>query len=343
MPAIACCTMATTSADSSGSYEKGQVELSQSSRSSVFDYSEDTFESFSEEEAACCQRESEPPELCCSVEDVESSAVSDGLESKSFLAGQNHTDEQSEVVGSAAVERYFMRKWMEVLKNKEAVIKQGKSVIKTHSVIDTCFVDVWLTEVAEFPDEELDALRSFCTVKVRRMHQGLIPKQASGVRSRKLQHGFTSKKSETSDLNCTVPGQLMNRIRLKNIRETIKQVTEAQVHQSSQCPDCKKKKAELAEITFLRQKKALVERALLQEKLEEQFYSRDAITLIGKTLGSFPKLSEDPRNLWQRLKDKGGTRYAQCAGVGVKILLFTQPQIQMLQFIVIQLNMFFNL
>ncbi|XP_035180900.1 uncharacterized protein C8orf48 homolog isoform X7 [Oxyura jamaicensis] len=292
-----CCTMATTSADSSGSYEKGQVELSQSSRSSVFDYSEDTFESFSEEEAACCQRESEPPELCCSVEDVESSAVSDGLESKSFLAGQNHTDEQSEVVGSAAVERYFMRKWMEVLKNKEAVIKQGKSVIKTHSVIDTCFVDVWLTEVAEFPDEELDALRSFCTVKVRRMHQGLIPKQ----------------------------------------------VTEAQVHQSSQCPDCKKKKAELAEITFLRQKKALVERALLQEKLEEQFYSRDAITLIGKTLGSFPKLSEDPRNLWQRLKDKGGTRYAQCAGVGVKILLFTQPQIQMLQFIVIQLNMFFNL
>ncbi|XP_035180899.1 uncharacterized protein C8orf48 homolog isoform X6 [Oxyura jamaicensis] len=219
-----CCTMATTSADSSGSYEKGQVELSQSSRSSVFDYSEDTFESFSEEEAACCQRESEPPELCCSVEDVESSAVSDGLESKSFLAGQNHTDEQSEVVGSAAVERYFMRKWMEVLKNKEAVIKQGKSVIKTHSVIDTCFVDVWLTEVAEFPDEELDALRSFCTVKVRRMHQGLIPKQASGVRSRKLQHGFTSKKSETSDLNCTVPGQLMNRIRLKNIRETIKQV-----------------------------------------------------------------------------------------------------------------------
>ncbi|XP_066861253.1 uncharacterized protein C8orf48 homolog isoform X2 [Anser cygnoides] len=322
--------MATTSADSSGSCEKGQVELSQSSRSSVFDYSEDTFESFSEEEAACCQHESEPPELCCSVEDVESSAVSDGLEGTSCLAGQSHTDEQSEVVGSAAVERYFMRKWMDVLKNKEAVIKQGKSVIKTHSV-------------TELPDEELDALRSFCTVKIRRMHQGLISKQASGVRSRKLQHGFTSKKSETSDLNCTVPGQLMNRIRLKNIRETVRQVTEAQVHQSSQCPDCKKKAAELAEITFLRQKKALVERALLQEKLEEQIYSRDALTLIGETLRSFPELSEDPRNLWQRLKDKGGTRYARCAGVWVKIQLFTRPQIQMLQFIVIQLNMFFKL
>ncbi|XP_068552787.1 uncharacterized protein C8orf48 homolog isoform X2 [Anas acuta] len=323
--------MATTSADSSGSYEKGQVELSQSSRSSVFDYSEDTFESFSKEEAACCQHESKPPEPCCSVEDVESSAVSDGLESMSCLAGQNHTDEQSEVVGSVAAERYFMRKWMDVLKNKEAVIKQGNSVLKTHS------------EVTELPDEELDALRTFCTDKIRRMHQGLISKQASGVRSRKLQHGFTSKKSERSDLNCKVPGQLMNRIRLKNIRETINQVTEAQVHRSSQCPDCKKKKAELAEITFLRQKKALVERALLQEKLEEQIYSRDALTLIGETLRSFPKLSEDPRNLWQRIKDKGGIRYAQCAGVWVKIQLFSQPQIQMLQFFVIQLNMFFKL
>ncbi|XP_068552789.1 uncharacterized protein C8orf48 homolog isoform X4 [Anas acuta] len=277
--------MATTSADSSGSYEKGQVELSQSSRSSVFDYSEDTFESFSKEEAACCQHESKPPEPCCSVEDVESSAVSDGLESMSCLAGQNHTDEQSEVVGSVAAERYFMRKWMDVLKNKEAVIKQGNSVLKTHS------------EVTELPDEELDALRTFCTDKIRRMHQGLISKQ----------------------------------------------VTEAQVHRSSQCPDCKKKKAELAEITFLRQKKALVERALLQEKLEEQIYSRDALTLIGETLRSFPKLSEDPRNLWQRIKDKGGIRYAQCAGVWVKIQLFSQPQIQMLQFFVIQLNMFFKL
>lgn len=42
-------------------------------------------------------------------------------------------DEQSEVVGSVAAERYFMRKWMDVLKNKEAVIKQGNSVLKTHS------------------------------------------------------------------------------------------------------------------------------------------------------------------------------------------------------------------
>ncbi|KFP36196.1 Uncharacterized protein C8orf48, partial [Chlamydotis macqueenii] len=97
---------------------------------------------------------------------------------------------------------------------------------------------------------------------------------------------------------CIVPDQLVNRIRLKNVRETVKQVTEAQIHDSSVCPDCQKKEAELAKITFLRQKKILMEHALIQEKLEEQIYSRDVLTCIGEALRSFPKPSEDPRNLW---------------------------------------------
>lgn len=50
-----------------------------------------------------------------------------------FFFFSSIVDEQSEVVGSLAVERYFMTKWMDVLKNKEAVIKQGTSVLKTHS------------------------------------------------------------------------------------------------------------------------------------------------------------------------------------------------------------------
>ncbi|KFZ55010.1 Uncharacterized protein C8orf48, partial [Antrostomus carolinensis] len=76
------------------------------------------------------------------------------------------------------------------------------------------------------------------------------------------------------------------------------QVVEAQIHESSVCPDCQKKKAELAEITFLRRKKILMESALLQEKFEEQLYSRDVLTLLGEALRSFPKPSEDPRSLW---------------------------------------------
>ncbi|XP_062440672.1 uncharacterized protein C8orf48 homolog isoform X3 [Rhea pennata] len=284
--------MMSTTADNFASYEERQVELGQSYSGSVLGYSEATFETFSQEEKGCSQYESEPSESYCSTEDLEKSAVSDLLESISRLAGQNHAVEQSEIAESAAVERGFLEKWIDILKNKEAYIKQDKSVLRTQ------------TEVTEEADGEVDALCSFCTIKISKMHHQLISKQSNGGKPRKLQHGFTPKKSETSDLNCTVPLQLMNRIYLKNIRETVKQVTEAVVHQSSLCPDCKKKKAELAKITFLRQKKTLVERALLQEKLEEQIYSRDVLTLIGETLRSFPKLSEDPRNLWQRLKEK---------------------------------------
>ncbi|KAM6124711.1 uncharacterized protein C8orf48 homolog [Phoenicopterus ruber ruber] len=180
-----------------------------------------------------------------------------------------------------------MGKWID-LRNKEAGIKQDKSVIKA--------------QITELLDRELDALQSFCTIKISKMRQQLISKQANGGKSRKLQRGFTAKKPETSDLSCIVPDQLMNRIRLKNIGDTVKQVTAAQIHESSMCPDCQKKEAELAKITFLRRKKFLMESALIQEKLEEQIYSRDVLTRIGEALRSFPKPSEDPRNLWQRLK-----------------------------------------
>ncbi|KAM9600155.1 uncharacterized protein C8orf48 homolog isoform 6-T6 [Morphnus guianensis] len=240
--------MMTASADSSDNYEKWQMELSQSYSSSGLDYSEDTFEPFSEEEEACWQQESEPSELYCSTENLEGSAASDTLESMPQLAGQNHA------------------------------------------------------EITELLDGELDALQSFCTVKISKMRQQLISKQANGGKSGKLRHGFTAKKLETSDLNCIIPDRLMNRIRLKNIRETVKQVTEAQIHQSSVCPGCWKKEAELAKITFLRRKKILMESALIQVKLEEQIYSRDVLTLIGEALRSFPKPSEDPKNLWQKLK-----------------------------------------
>ncbi|KAM6353912.1 uncharacterized protein C8orf48 homolog [Alca torda] len=207
----------------------------------------------------------------------------------SWLAGQNPADEQAEVADSAGIERDVMGKWID-LKNKEADIKQDKSVIKTHA------------EITELLDGELDALRSFCTIKIRKMHQQLISKRANGGKSRKPQHGFAAKKPEISDLNCIVPDQLFNRIRLKNIRETVKQVTEAQIHESSVCPDCQKKKEELAKTTFLGRMKTIMESALIQEKLEEHIYSSDVLMHIGEALRSFPKPSEDPRNLWQRLK-----------------------------------------
>ncbi|KFV61451.1 Uncharacterized protein C8orf48, partial [Dryobates pubescens] len=76
------------------------------------------------------------------------------------------------------------------------------------------------------------------------------------------------------------------------------QVTEAEIHRPSVCPDCQKKEAELAKVAFLRRKKVLMESALIQDKLEEQIYTRDVITLLGEAVRDLPKPSEDPKSLW---------------------------------------------
>lgn len=87
--------MTTTSSDRSADYEKQQKELSRSYGSSVLDYSEDTWEPFSEEEVACCQHESKSSELYCSTEDTKHSAVLDPWESMLTLAGQSHAGMES--------------------------------------------------------------------------------------------------------------------------------------------------------------------------------------------------------------------------------------------------------
>ncbi|KAH1165747.1 hypothetical protein KIL84_023306 [Mauremys mutica] len=285
------------------------MESGQSCSTTLSDYFEDTFESFSEEEEeACRQYESEPFESYCSTEELEwPAAVSDISESVWQSVSQDAEDfsgvfreEQSTrflilcnrnwVIFE---EKKLTGKWISCLKNKEDNIKQGKSIIKTH------------TEITEVSDEELDALQSFCAIKISQIHRQLNSKQSNSSKHKDLQHGFTSEKPVTGDLNCTIPDQLVNRIHLKNISETMKQVKETKLHQPSQCHDCKKKWTELAKITFLRQKKTLVENALFQDKLEEQIYVKDSLTLIGEIHKNLPKLSEDPRIIWQRLNEKG--------------------------------------
>ncbi|CAM2119934.1 uncharacterized protein C8orf48 homolog [Caretta caretta] len=274
------------------------MDSGQSYSTTLSDYSEDTFESFSEEEEeeeeACRQYESEPFESYYSTVELEwPAAVSDISESVRQSASQDDEGDQSELSESANIEKELTGKWISRLKNKEDNTKQGKSIIKTH------------TEITEVSDEELDALQSFCTIKISQIHHKLNSKQSNSSKHKHLQHGFTSEKPVTDDLKCTIPDQLVNRIHLKNISETMKQLTETKLHQPSQCHDCKKKWTKLAKNNFLRQKKTLVEKALLQDKLEEQIYVKDSLTLIGEIHKNLPKLSEDPRSIWQRLNERG--------------------------------------
>ncbi|KAI1234661.1 hypothetical protein IHE44_0003034, partial [Lamprotornis superbus] len=228
--------MATAPAESS---EKG-LGLSHSHSNSALDYSGDTFESFSEEEESQARS-------WCSTEDLESS---------SSLAGQSPAEEESE-----AVERAATGKWIDAMgkgigvKNKDTGIRPDKFAITAPAGI------------AGFSPEELDALRSFCSSRISRMQQ----EQAG--KCWKLQWKIPARKSETGN-SCAVPAQLMNRILLENTRQAVKQVTEAEIHEASTCPECQQKEAELAQAAFLRHKKTLLESALIQEKLEEQLYSR---------------------------------------------------------------------
>ncbi|XP_056347262.1 uncharacterized protein C8orf48 homolog [Oenanthe melanoleuca] len=271
--------MATSPAESS---KKG-LGLRQSHSNSALDYSGDTFESFSEDE------ESQAPGSCCSTEDLEAAAVSEVLENSSPLAGQNPAGVQSspapeeESEAGAAIGKWIeaMRKGIYV-KNQDPGIKADKSVITAPA------------GVAGLSPAELAALRAFCSSSISRMQQEQPQK------CRKLLWSIPARHSEPGD-SSAVPAQLMNRILLGNTRQAVKQVTEAEIHETSACPECQQKETELARAAFLRHKKSLLESALIQERLEEQLYSRDMLTLLGEALRSFPKPSED---LWQRLKDQ---------------------------------------
>ncbi|XP_034969821.2 uncharacterized protein C8orf48 homolog [Zootoca vivipara] len=274
-----------------------QMDLRRHGSSSTPDYSEDTFTSFSEgEEETYRQYENDPFESYYSGEESESRAVLDLSESIWQSSSQNDEDQKPEVLESAAVKEYLFRKWISLLKeNKEnkASTRLPKPAIET------------INKIIEVSEEELSALQSFCAIKINQLHHVPSPMPLKRSKHNEQRHGFTSEKPLTFDLNCTVPDQLLNRLHLKNIKETLKQVADTEMHQPSQCVHCTKKRAELADDAFLRRWKILMEEVLLKEKLEEYMYTKDSLTLIGEMHRCLPKLSGDPRNIWQELNERG--------------------------------------
>ncbi|XP_019571429.2 uncharacterized protein C8orf48 homolog [Rhinolophus sinicus] len=167
------------------------------------------------------------------------------------------------------------------------------------------------TEITSVSDEELNALQAFCTIKINLIHHRANSKEKTSRRHKKLQLRLDAESSETDALNCTVPDELLNRIYFENMRTTLKQVATAKQHISSRCPDCNRKRAELAQSTFLKQKKTLLESLLLQTKIDEYLHTEDFLTLIAEAHQGLPRLSDDPRIIWKRLNEKSQIR---CSG-----------------------------
>ncbi|XP_058381381.1 uncharacterized protein C8orf48 homolog [Diceros bicornis minor] len=199
---------------------------------------------------------------------------------------------QSELSDYKSYEKKFSRKWINYLKGKETNSEQYQLDTKLQ------------TEITRASDEELNALQSFCTIKINLIHHRANSKERKSSRHKKLQFRLDAEASERDTLNCTVPDELLNRIYFKNMRTTPKQVATAKQHISSRCPNCNRKRAELAQSAFLKQKKTFLESFLLQEKIDEHLHTKDFLTLIGEIHQGLPRLSDDPRIIWKRLNEK---------------------------------------
>lgn len=220
-----------------------------------------------------------------------SSAFGSKSESGSQPSRSEYGDHQSELSDFKANVKKLSRKWIHNLKGKETNSEQYRPDPK------------YQTEITQASLEELNALQSFCTVKVNLIHHRANSTGKKSSRHKKLQLGPEAEAPEVDTLKCTVPDELLNRIYFKNMR-TPKQVGTAKQHISSRCPDCIRKRAELAQSAFLKQKKTLLESLLLQEKIDEHLNTKDFLTLVREAHQSLPRLSDDPRRIWERLNER---------------------------------------
>nr|XP_014703297.2 uncharacterized protein C8orf48 homolog [Equus asinus] len=208
-----------------------------------------------------------------------------------------YRDKQSELSEYKNYEEKFSRKWINYLKGKETNSEQYQPDTKLQ------------TEITRASEGELNALQSFCTIKINLIHRRANSKEKNSSRQKKLRFRLDAEPSERDVLNCTVPDELLNRVYLKNMRTIAKQVATAKQHISSQCPSCNRKRAELAQSAFLKRKKTLLESLLLQEKIDEHLHTKDFLTLIGEVHQGLPRLSDDPRKIWKRLSEKSQIGY----------------------------------
>lgn len=160
------------------------------------------------------------------------------------------------------------------------------------------------TETPGGSAEELNALLSFCSVKVNLIHQREDSRAKKSPRHKRLPLRRIAETSEVEAFNCTVPDELLSRIYLKNTRATLAHIRAVKQHVSSQCPSCNSKRAELAQSDFLKRRKTLLESLLLQEKIDEHLHTTDFLTRVGDAHRGFPRLSDDPRVIWKKMIEK---------------------------------------
>ncbi|XP_007947072.2 uncharacterized protein C8orf48 homolog [Orycteropus afer afer] len=252
------------------------------------DISGETFEPFTDEVESSdsfCASGGQQPWLQASESKAESSKQTTISE---------HQDKESELSDFKNNEKRLSRKWINHLKSNKTNYGQYQYQPDTK----------FHKEIVQVSEKELNAVQSFCTAKINLIHRRVNYKEAKSSRSKKIQLKSVAEDPVIDPQKCTVPDELLNRIYLKNLRATLKQMSATKQHISSQCHNCNRKRAELAQFAFVKQKKILLESLLLQQKVDEHLHTKDFLTFIGEAHKDFPRLSDDPRLIWKRLTKK---------------------------------------
>ncbi|XP_074063809.1 uncharacterized protein C8orf48-like isoform X2 [Macrotis lagotis] len=267
-------------------------------------HSSDTFESFTEVEGKkevidiedqCLLTEEKSSDSLVSSEESQNGFGISGSHpgKKKLIPNLKDEDEFANLLDSAALEEKLSQRWIQLLKTKE-----------NHS--GQCQADSTSQAVVEASRSERDALQAFCSTKIKLIRHQLKPQEINGSSHQKCQQGLDAEKPVTDEgKNCVVPRSLMNRISHQNLRASVDKGLAVKEHQCSWCPGCSKKRGELSQITFLRQKKTFLESALIREKMEEQRHTKDFLSFIGEMHPSLPKLSNAPETIWKRLNAPG--------------------------------------
>ncbi|XP_074133094.1 uncharacterized protein C8orf48 homolog [Sminthopsis crassicaudata] len=269
-------------------------------------YSSETFESFTEKEGeeemvVVEDEECHPPQvkpsgsLVSSDEyQTESSASGSHSVSKQLMPSSRDEDEPLDPLDSAALQEKRSQRWIQHLKAKESPKGQALAGPTSHA------------DVVEASKSEQDAMQAFCATKINLIRHQLNSQVASGSGHQRQQRALVAEKPVTDEMNnCVVPRQLINRISQQNLRAAPSQVSAVKKHNYSRCPECTKKRGELSQLTFVRQKKTFLESALLKEKMDEYRHTKDFLSFVGEIHKSLPRLSDDPETIWKRLNARG--------------------------------------
>ncbi|XP_075040496.1 uncharacterized protein C8orf48 homolog [Mixophyes fleayi] len=251
--------------DASVKYER---DLFQSStHESSRNYGSDSFESITDESSR--NYESDSFESLSFQRDLHQTSLSETVNSLSEAVKCEWNDP----------EKGLLEKWIKIL--VEGKTNSSRRLFET---------------VAHEEPAVNNALQSYCSIKIQQMCQ---PAKA---RKQGRRHPATSPRGSTGvHPLCHVPHELMNRLQLQNIKETMKQAMQIEMHEPASCPDCRNRQAELALYQFVRMRKTKLETDLLDKKIEEYTYSQNLVTCIGEIHQSLPKPSDESSTIWQRL------------------------------------------